>query len=283
MRKTKLLFALSIVLTTQTFGQSGTLSLTKGQKFSIENKITAVNNQEVMGQSMESKADVNTLSTIEVQNVKDNNFDLTNNIAHLKAVMSVMGQEMGFDSDKKEDLESDKGTELKNVINHPKNLTITNSGKIISGSKEESKKVGDEMAQMMVRLLGDNPTTDGYGISLVFIPLPKNVAPGYSWMDSSSNEETKKKTTYTVKEINGSDALITFTGTTATESQTEMQGVQVSTKISGTLKGQETIDTHTGVLKIKNSTVESTGTLSAQGMDIPMTTKITSVLSVKGS
>jgi hypothetical protein len=283
MKKSSLIVTLSLAISTASFAQTGTISLNKGQKFSVENKITAVSNQEIMGQSMESKADINTLSTIEVKEVKDNNFDLINNILRMKASMNAMGQDMGFDSDKKEDLESDKGPDLRNIINHPKSVTIDKSGKVISGKKTEAKSDPQDMTGMLTKLLGDNPNDDGYGVSMIFLTLPKNVAVGYSWVDSSSKEGIKKSTTYTVKEIKGSEAVISFTGTTETNTKSEMQGVEVTSNIKGSLKGEETVDTTTGVLKTKNTNIESSGTLSAQGMDIPMTTKITSSISVKGS
>ena len=267
------------------FAQSGKISLNKGQKFTIENKISAISNQEMMGQSMESKADINTSSTIEVKDVVNNNFSLSNNISRMKASMSAMGQDMGFDSDKKEDLESSSnGMDLKNLINHPKDVTINDLGKIVSTKKDEPKKDPSDMSGMMMKqLLGDNPNDGGYGINMIFMTLPANVAPGYSWVDSSSVGGIKKSTTYTVKEVKGTEAIVSFLGTMETDTQTQMQGVDVSTKSKGNLKGEATVDTTSGVLKTRNSNIETSGTVSAQGMDIPITSKISSNISVKGS
>ena len=272
-------------LTETSFAQPGTVSLNKGQKFSIENKVSAVSNQEMMGQSMESKADFNTLSAVEVKDVKDNNFNITNNILHMKATMSAMGQEMGFDSDKKEDLEStDKGIDLKSLINHPKDVVVDNTGKIITPKTDALKKNPTDMSGMMMKqLLGDNPNDGGFGLSGLFLNLPKNVAAGYSWTDSSSQGGIKKFTSYTVKEVKGSDAIVGISGTMETDTQTEMQGVEISTKTKGKMKGEETVDTRSGVLKTRNTTLETSGVVSAQGMEIPMTSKITSLVSVKGS
>ena len=285
MKKFSLMFTMALFLTLAAYAQSGTISLNKGQKFSIENKVTAVSSQEMMGQSMESKADFSTLSTIEVKEVKDNNFNITNNILRMKATMSAMGQDMGFDSDKKDDLEStDKGIDLKSIINHPKDVVVDNTGKIISPKSGEPKKDPSDMSGMMMkRLLGDNPNDGGFGLNFIFLSLPKNVATGYTWVDSSSQGGVKSSTMYTVKELNGSEATLTISGTIDTDTQAEMQGVEVSTKLKGKMKGEEIVDIKSGILKTRNTITETSGIVSAQGMDIPMTSKITSAVSVKGS
>ncbi len=285
MKKFTLIVTIALASTAASFAQSGAISLNKGQKFSIENNVSAVSNQELMGQSMESKADFSTINTIEIKEVKDNNINITNNMLHMKATMSAMGQEMGFDSDKKEDLEStDKGIDLKSIINHPKDVTVDNTGKIISPKAEEPKIDPSDMSgRMMKQLLGGNLNDGGFGLNFIFLTLPKNVAVGYSWVDSSFQGGIKKFTTYTVKEVKGSDAIVTITGTMETDTQTEMQGMEVSTKTKGNLKGEETVDANSGVLKTRNTTLETSGTVSAQGMDIPMTSKITTTVSVKGS
>ena len=285
MKKFSLIVTISLFLTIASYAQSGTISLNKGQKFSIENKVTAVSSQEMMGQSMESKADFSTLSTIEVKEVKDNNFNITNNILRMKATMSAMGQDMGFDSDKKDDLEStDKGIDLKSIINHPKDVVVDNTGKIISPKSGEPKKDPSDMSGMMMkRLLGDNPNDGGFGLNFIFLSLPKNVATGYTWVDSSFQGGIKSSTIYTVKELNGSEATLTISGTIDTDTQAEMQGVEVSTKLKGKMKGEEIVDIKSGILKTRNTITETSGIVSAQGMDIPMTSKITSAVSVKGS
>ena len=75
---TTLLFSF-LLFTISGFTQnSGSIILNKGQKFLIENRFTALSTQEMMGQSMESKADVFTSNNIEVKDIKDNTYHLTN-------------------------------------------------------------------------------------------------------------------------------------------------------------------------------------------------------------
>ena len=160
------------------FSQTGTLVLNKGQKFNISSQIEANSSQEVMGQTMDSKVLITTASTIEVKDVRDNNYDLINNLARMQMNLSMSGamaQDVSFDSDKKEDMNSEQGASLKNIINHPNDLTIDNTGKIISG-KMDAKKNQDPATNMtasiMSRVLGD-PGDGSFGVNLVFQAIPK--------------------------------------------------------------------------------------------------------------
>src|SRR5438046_81300 len=85
------------------FAQQG-INLMKGQKFAVDNKVNAVTTQKLMGQSMESNAEITTKYSIEVKDVKDSNYNLTNTFTKMKAKMSAMGNDLNFDSDKKEDM-----------------------------------------------------------------------------------------------------------------------------------------------------------------------------------
>ena len=279
------LFLLYAVITSSTvFSQTGTLQLTKGQKFVIENKISGTGKQEMMGQSMESKAEMTSTSSVEVKDVTDKNYNLSNNVIHMKAKVSAMGQEMAFDSDKKEDLESAQGPDLKKVINHPKDVVVDKTGKIISLKKEQDRTDQNDMTSaMLLKLLGEDPADESFGLHVIFVALPKNVAAGYTWSDTASTGSVKKQTKYTVKEINGQIATVAITGTSDINSQDEIQSVEVITKSTATVTGEELVDITSGIIKSRTTTVETKGTVSAQGMDIPMNSKMTSVVTVNKS
>src|SRR5437868_14408984 len=103
---TSLMFCAVYATVAQT---SSTLNLPKGQKYLVQSKITTQSTQEVQGQSIESKADFLSSYNIEVKDVKDNNYNLTNTIKAVKVTASAMGQDLSFDSDKKEDMDGENG------------------------------------------------------------------------------------------------------------------------------------------------------------------------------
>jgi hypothetical protein len=285
-RITLILFAF-IFISTAFAQNAGNINLTKGQKFSVDNKIIAVTTQTLMGQSMESNAELTTKYSIEVKDIKDNNYNLSNTFTKMKAKMSAMGNDVNFDSDKKEDMAGEYAASFKDIINQPKEVVIDKSGKILNSKKEEPKPVNaqpDIMKMMIEQLLGD-PEETGYGVNLAFVSTPSKISTGYNWTDSSNKEGIQRFTTYTVKEIKGTDAVITITGILNIDAKSQMQRMDIVNKSKGNLKGEEILDITTGVIKERTTTLESAGTISieSQGLEIPMTTKVTFVSSVKSA
>jgi len=285
-RITLILFAF-IFISTAFAQNAGNINLTKGQKFSVDNKIIAITTQTLMGQSMESNAELTTKYSIEVKDIKDNNYNLSNTFTKMKAKMSAMGNDVNFDSDKKEDMAGEYAASFRDIINQPKEVVIDKSGKILNSKKEEPKPVNaqpDIMKMMIEQLLGD-PEETGYGVNLAFVSTPSKISTGYNWTDSSNKEGIQRSTTYTVKEIKGTDAVITITGILNTDAKSQMQGMDIVNKSKGNLKGEEILDITTGVIKERTTTLESAGTISieSQGFEIPMTTKVTFVSSVKSA
>lgn len=109
MKKISLFIAASFVFMAAAFAQNdGTLNLPKGQKYTVENKVTTKSTSEMSGQSMESTADITSVYAIEVKDLKDNNYNMTNSMSSIKMNMSSMGQNITFDSDKKEDMDGER-------------------------------------------------------------------------------------------------------------------------------------------------------------------------------
>ena len=260
----------------------GTLVLAKGQKYLVENKFNAVTSQEMAGQSMESKAAIFTSNNFEVSDIKDDNYNLISTITKITAVLSAMGQDMSFDSDKKEDMDGEMGNGMKDIINQPKNVVVDKKGNIVVTESDTLKK--DSSTAMMSMMLGQfmgDPEETGYGLKDAFIIIPSKVKPGFSWTDSSSVKGVKKTTTYTVKEIKGNEATIDISGTVNMDTNTQMGGMDVTNKSNGIMTGEEIVDVKTGILKQKTTNLESSGSVRAMGMDIPMKTKFTAISTVK--
>lgn len=262
----------------------GNINLTKGQKFSVDSKMTAVTTQTLMGQSMESNADFYAHYSIEVKDKNYKNYNLSNTFTKMKIKMTAMGTDINFDSDKKEDMDGEYGASFKDIINNPKEVVIDNSGNILNAKKETAPATmqSDIMKMMIGQLLGD-PEETGYGVNLAFVSTPSKILAGYNWTDSANKEGIQRITTYTVKEIKGTDAIVTITGILNTDAKSQMQGMDILNRSKGNLTGEETLDITTGVIKERTTTLESAGTISiaSQSLEIPMTTKVLFVSSVK--
>ncbi|HSQ44394.1 MAG TPA: DUF6263 family protein [Ginsengibacter sp.] len=259
-----------------------TVTLVKGQKYIIENKITTTSSSEMQGQSMETNADVTSTYDIEVNDIKDDNYNMINKLTAIKLNMATMGQNVSFDSDNKEDMNGDMGSSLKDYINHPNTVVMDKSGKVIVANKTDSAKENDATSptQMMLKQIGD-PEQQGYGAKMAFMPVSKTLKTGTAWKDSTSDNGITKVTNYVVKAINGNVATLSVSGTEMRDTKMEMQGMEINTKTKGTFSGEETVDITTGVILENNSTMDASGNISVMGQEIPTKVKAVSVTTVK--
>ena len=274
MKKVKLIFATIICFSTATIGQSnGSLKLTKGEKYQVDNKIETTSSTDVQGQSMESKLNITSTYNIDVKDKANTNYNLTNTITHMLIDMSMMGTEINFDSNKPDDMNGQMGSTLKDYINKPKDVVVDNSGKVIS------KNVADTSEEGIAKQL--NLAATGYGAQMAFLALPHDAKVGSSWADSTNDGGISRNTTYTIKDITGNIATVSFSGTVSTATTMQQQGMEVSTKTNGKFSGEEKVDTKTGVVQSNTTNGEASGTVSAMGQDFPMTSKVTSTTTVK--
>jgi len=88
-------------------------------------------------------------------------------------------------------------------------------------------------------------------------------------------------TTYTVKELKGNDVTVSVKGTVQVNQDTEVQNMKFTTHSTGAFTGELIVDRKTGVVKQRNNTVETTGTIDIMGQQIPITTKVTTETTVK--
>ncbi len=264
----------------------GTINLAAGQKYIVENKLTTSSNIEMQGQAMESKADINSTYKISVDDIKDGKYNMTNSMSSIKMSMSNMGQNMSFDSEKKEDIDGEMGSVVKSYINQANPVIMNKSGDIIAAEEKDSSasdsaNTPEKMqAEMIMKQMGD-PADQGYGAKMAFISVPKNAKAGTSWKDSTSKDGITRVTNYTVKEINGNMATISTSGTEKRDTKMEIQGMEINTNTNGTFTGEETVDITTGVISQNNTAAEASGTIQVMGQEIPTKIKATSVITVK--
>ncbi len=260
---------------------NGAVNLPTGKKYLVENKVTTTSSSEMQGQEMETNADVNTTYNIEVKDKKDDRYNMTNTISSLKLNMSSMGQNITFDSEKKEDMEGEMGSSFKGILKQPMDVVMDKSGKVIVTPKADTAKDSStNPTAMILKQLGD-PEQQGYGATMAFLPLPKKVKAGDNWKDSIAAEGVTRVTNYTIKEIKEKVATVTIDGTEKRDTKMEMQGMEINTKTDGKITGEETVDTNTGVILQSNTTMDAKGTVNVMGQDIPTTAKAISVTTVK--
>lgn len=275
MKRTFSLLLIASLLMTNAFSQ-GQINILKGQKYQVDSKAVTQSSTEVQGQTMETNVDAASVFNIEVKDVTDAGYSLSNTLKSLKSSTSQMGQEMTFDSEKKEDMAGPVGTALASTINVPMAVMITKKGDIVPD--KAAKKNEDK--SMLTRSIATYEAS-GYGAQIAFLAIPSNPKIGDTWSLSTDSKDTKVTTNYTIKAINGDLVTLSIAGTTSNDITMENQGMELEVKTSGTFTGEQQVNSKTGVVQSSSSVINATGTVSAMGQEFPSTTKVTTTTTVK--
>ncbi|MEO6729722.1 MAG: DUF6263 family protein [Ferruginibacter sp.] len=278
-----LLFAIFSIFTMTTSAQTATgkLLLTKGQKILIDNDIKTVSNQQMMGQSMEITSDAKTVHKVEVKEKKSNSYLISTTLTKVLTSGSAMGQEMKFDSDKKEDLESETGKAFKDQLNVSMDAEFNENAQVINAVKKDTAASGGNPMMDMMKKFAGASGTELNGASAAFTIIPSGKKVGDTWSDSSITDAAKIYTTYTFKALDGKNATIVSTGKQLIKMKVEQQGMEINLTMDGILSSEGIIDISTGLIKQKTTTLNATSTTEVMGQSIPGTTKVTTVTSVK--
>ncbi|MEO6135639.1 MAG: DUF6263 family protein [Ginsengibacter sp.] len=251
------------------------IDVKEGQKYIVENKINTQSTTEVQGQSMETNMDATSIYSIVVNKVADS-IKLTNTVSGMKFSSSQMGQEIKFDSEKKEDIEGPIGSSLKDLLNNPKSITISKTGEVAKKSPQEENNVSNPLTNQ----LGDFESS-GFGASLAFMALPAKLKVGNTWTENTENGGNTSVTTYTVKSLSENVATLSITGTNNTEMKMEQMGMEMTVKGKATVTGEQIVNIATGVIQSNTTTQNIIGTVDAMGMSFPTKTKMSSTTTVK--
>jgi len=272
-----LISGITFFLIASSFAQSssGKLSLSKGQKFQVNNDIKSVVSQEMAGQSIEITIDANMIHQLEVKDKKDKSYVISSTLTKLTTNGNAMGQTISFDSDKKEDLETETGKAMKGQLNVPNDVELSDEAKVINAAKkEETPANGGQLMDMINNVTGGG-ASGGNGANAAFEVMPAGKKVGDSWSDSTITDEIKTYRTYTIKDVKGNDATVSITGNQVTKKKVEQQGMEINVNMDGKISGEGIVDISTGILKERTTLMEGTGTAEMMGQSIPVTTKIT--------
>jgi len=257
------------------------ISVSKGLKLELVTNMKMTMSMEMMGQNIDNNTETSNTTRIELKEVNPDGYLFSNTVTKMIMHTSVMGQEMNFDSDKKEDLDGPMGAGIKNVLNVPQDVVVDKQGKVV----EKKGDTGDggsmnDMMNMSSGMMKGQPYT-------VLATLPgHSVKVGDSWTDSTGSPATLKAvTTYKVKSISGDEIAVDFTSQVAKKGTITQkagdQEMQIDLDMTGTVTGTSSYETATGILKKNDSTSDIKGTMGIMGQSAPMTMKITATSAAK--
>jgi hypothetical protein len=253
------------------------VGLAKGQQLEQLSHVQMNMTQEAMGQSIEIKMEGDITNLVEVKDVAANNFEVANTLKKILMSMNAMGQDVKFDSDKTEDMDGEFGKVFKGKVGVPREFTVNKDGVItaVKNNEDKTENPGGMMGGMMTGALGSGEEREGAVFNTLANIPAKGVKVGDSWSDSTSDENGKTFTTYTLKEVNGRNGLVTLLANMAINREMEQQGIPMQMEMTGTTIGEYTFDVSTGIIKTRKATTKSSGKIEAGGMSMPMNMETT--------
>jgi len=273
---------LCISAATILFAQNATTSsslskrivLSAGQKIIMANTISMETSMSGMDINNASSAEY----SVEVKSVSENNYAITSTLTKMKVNMDMMGQTTSYDSEKKEDQNSDIGKSFADRLNKSTELLLDNSTGKATGTtaKKESKNdapVADPM-QGMMQMFGSGGD-DGV-VNSAFELIPVGIKIGDNWSDSSIDKALKMVRHFTLVSITGNEAAIKMTSVIDAVNTMEVQGMQMDMNSTTQSSADIITDITTGLVKKRSTVASISGSFQVMGQSIPLTAKVTS-------
>lgn len=258
-------------------GQKVGLILLKGQKVEISsfNKVTS--STEVMGQTLENNIESTIVQLAEVKDTRAGETDIELVNSKITANVQMMGQDINYDSDKKEE-SGPMAESFSKYFNKFINFTIGTDGHVIRKDSIKEEAAGNPG----ISVLDDKFTELGF-INLAL--LGRDITVDATWIDTSIKTEAKTTVNnagvYKVVSIENNVATITYDGTSASEGMIEQMGQEMKlttqNKISGTIK----LDILNGIVLSEATDITLHSTISAAGMEILSTGKGVNTMTAK--
>lgn len=285
MKKTGILL-LGIFTTTLIFAQPGAnkpatekIIIAPGQKIIVTSNIS-VEADLSMGMQISSTSTSENL--LEAKSSTDKTYTLSNTLTKVKVNMNMMGQPANYDSEKKEDNNSDIAKTFEDKLNKPVDVTIDNvTGMALKDDKKIKEKTADDEDSMNGILNMFAESTDDAVVSGAFELVPQGKKVGDSWIDSTVAKDTRTVRTYTLKSVTGNEALIQLDLVSAAANKLEVQGTEMEFKSNTKTTGEIITDITTGQVKKKDTKSDITGSFQLMGQDVPITAKSSSSTTYK--
>jgi hypothetical protein len=241
------------------------LQLAKGQKYIQETSVKMNMSQEMAGQSTSTGMESASYQSLNVTDVQKNRYEIQMTTDRMVFRNAVMGNEMNYDSDKKEG--NDEGLEAKMISS-----TLLRKG-------HDQVDVGDLFSSMF----GDSAATQLNKLFMTF-PAGRKLGKGDRWTDSTEfNNEGKIKTiaNYTLLDIRDGVVSISLSGYTLTQKRITQQGMDIDMDIKSQNTGEILVDLATGLPKQRAVHMDMTGKIEVLGQSVPLSMKMVIVSDLK--
>ncbi|MEO7265649.1 MAG: DUF6263 family protein [Ferruginibacter sp.] len=248
------------------------LQLNKGQQIIITTSSTM---DAEMGMGMNMKNDVVQQNTLVVTDVNEKTYTVNNTLDRMRFLGSMAGQDVNFDSDKKEDLDTEIGKSVKDKIGKTIIATIDRiTGKVSVQPKEiiDTKMEDNSLSGM----LGGNQGNDEENVSSAFFMIPTGKKPGDSWMDSTAADKMKSVMEYKFISMEKDLATISIKTITSGTNTIEANGMQFDFSMNSKSSSEIIVNMKTSLVQKRAATADISGNIDMMGQSMDITSKASS-------
>jgi hypothetical protein len=253
---------------------SNKIRLTNGQKMTVES-ITEIEASLTMG--MQLTSNTSSVNTLEVKNSTNDTYIISNTLTKLKVNTDMMGQLNNYDSESKTGNNDDMSKLFSDKLNKPVDITVNNrTGMAVTQNKKQNQADVDETNATadLMKIFSDNATDDAV-VSGAFEIVPTGKSVGDSWADTTKGKDMKTIRTYTLKSVNGNEALIRSNVVSTAVNKLNFQEMEFEVKSETRTNGEIVTDISTGLVKKRTSVADITGSIQMMGQDMPISAKAT--------
>jgi hypothetical protein len=270
----------SLVTQAQTYKPA--LNLAAGKKYAISVSTKGNTTQEAMGQKMEMPMESINYQVLDIKGATDKGYQAASTTNRITFSMTMMGQDMSYDSDKKEDRDGKLGEGLNKQVGKTTTFEVGKDGLIIESTVVKPKS-DDESQDMMGGIMSSMGMSEAATPAFNLFAEVKEMKLGETFTETKvidKDGEGKNTTVYTFASLKDGVATFTFTGTGNLEKKMTMQGMEMLTNSNNTITGDMTVDVATGLLIKKTIKVETTGKIEVQNTEIPTTSSMVVTINV---
>lgn len=254
------------------FASAQELKLETGRKYTVKTDVNGSTEMAMMGQ-MEMKME--STFTLDVKSVNAGSYAADFTTTKMKMNMTVQGQDMEYDSDKKDnnaDIEEQVGKLLNKVIP----LTIDSKTGVVTTTANDTEIEGGGMNPMS---MGGSQSPTATAAAL-FLIIPSGKKPGDTWSTESAAAGLKTTNNYTYVSANGDIATVKMKSSIAGTTKQEINGQEMDMTIKTTADSDIEVRLSNGLVDKSKTESQSEMSMEIMGQSLDVTTKQTSVTKI---
>lgn len=271
MKSAFLVFA--TLVSTALFAQKSKNAFELPKQKTIVSKSEVVQNID-MGMGMTMNTTVNNTMEYVIIAQNGDEYTITRKMVAAKMNVDMMGQSQKYDSDMKEDAESEIGKEMSKKLNVTDTLSYNpKTGKTVLLSAHEVDSTENNPMANMFKSMGS--TADEQSLENIFLPVDPKLKEGSNWYDSSSTAEMSYVKTYTLKSKSKTSNSVSLVLDTKNVIEVDAQGMPLTITMKSKTDATIEADATTSLITNKKGSSNIDGTMEVMGQSMPISGTVT--------